>query len=83
MIVDSKYVEELRRNRIDIPQELEDILLDRLGDEPESYSYSEQDLYEQARKIVQRYSTPKGRLELLYGADIWENKLEKELLDSD
>lgn len=76
MIVDNKYIEKLRRNRIEVSQELEDILIDRMGEEPEPYTFSEQDLHEQTRKILQRYSTPRGRLELLYGVDKLENRLE-------
>jgi hypothetical protein len=60
---------------MEIPAELAEILIDRLGEEPESYAYSEQDLWEQARKLITRYDTPKGRLELMYGVD----KLEREL----
>jgi len=60
---------------MEIPQELAEILINRLGEAPEPYEYTEQDLWEQARKIIARYSTPKGRLELIYGVD----KLEKQL----
>ena len=76
MVVDIRYVEKLRQNRIEVSQELEDILIDRLGKEPEPYTFSEQDLYEQARKIIERYRVPKGRLELLYAIDKLEDRLE-------
>jgi len=75
MVVDKKYIKELRRNRIEISIELEEILIDRLGEEPEPYSFSEQDRYEQSRSIIERYRTPKGRLELLYGVDKLEGQL--------
>lgn len=77
MIVDSKYLGKMRQNMQKIPEELENILIDRLGEEPEPYTYSEQDLYEQTRKIIKLYdSSPKGRLELIYGVDKLERQLE-------
>ncbi len=77
MIVDSKYLNKMRQNMQRISEELENILIDRLGEEPEPYTFSEQDLYEQTRKIIMRYdSSPKGRLELIYGVDKLERQLE-------
>ena len=77
MVVNSTYIQRLRtQGRYHISQELEEILLDRLGTEPEPYEYTEQDLAEQARKIINRYETPKGRLELLYRVDELQMKLE-------
>lgn len=75
MIVDKKYIKQLRKYNSRITPELESILIDRLGEDPEPYQYSEQDLMEQTRKIISRYRTPVGRLELLYGLDILEAQL--------
>ena len=75
MVVDSGYIQELRRNAMEIPPELAEVLIDRLGEEPEPYTYTEQDLIEQVRKLIARYGTPKGRLELVYGLDKLENQL--------
>lgn len=71
MVIDSRYIEKLRQNTTVISQELEDLLIDRLGEEPEPYTYTEQDLYEQARKIIQRYNSPKGRLELRENKEVF------------
>jgi len=76
MIVDRKYIEKIRQNMIEVSEELEGILIDRLGKEPEPYTYSGQDLYEQTRKIIELYRSPKGRLELIYGVDKLEKQLE-------
>jgi len=89
MRLDETYIEQLQcRGIAIIPEELKQILLDRLGQDDEQYEYTEQDLYEQARTIIQRYHTPKGRLELLYRVDHLEMQLEsvrnriwRELLD--
>jgi hypothetical protein len=90
MIVDKIYVQNLRNDgRHGIPVELEEILINRFGEEPSPYTYSEQDLYEQIRKVINRYETPRGRLEILYGVDLLENQLNSlnlqitsELMDS-
>jgi hypothetical protein len=77
MVVTKGYIQRLRVNaRLSISPELEQILIDRLGEEPEPYMYSEQDIHEQTRKIINRYQTPRGRLELLYELDKLEGKLE-------
>ena len=77
MIVDNKYVQRLRTSGgCDIPLELEEILIQRFGEEPYPHTYTEQDLYEQTRKVINRYTTERGRLEILYGVDILENTLE-------
>jgi hypothetical protein len=76
MVIDSGYIQELRRNAMEIPEELAEILIDRLGEEPEPYTFTEQDLWEQARKLIMRYGTPKGQLELVYGVDQLENQIE-------
>lgn len=90
MIVDKKYVQKLRTSgRRDIPVELEEILIERFGEEPYPETYTEQDLYEQTRKVINRYATSEGRLEVVYGVDLLEKKLEwlkskikRELIDS-
>ena len=76
MVIDGSYIDGLRRNRIEIPEELEEILIDRLGEEPTPYTYSEHDITEQSRKLIQKYWTPQGRLELKYGVDKLQNRLE-------
>ena len=77
MIVDAHYIQQLRESALlHIPKELEEILIDRLGKEPEPYEFSEQDCAEQTRKIINRFRTPKGRLELLHKVDILEAALE-------
>ena len=79
MVVDKQYLRELRScYRYDgtkFTEELEQILLDRLGIEPSPHEYSEQDLHEQARKIVMQYQSPEGRLRLLFGLDKIENEM--------
>ncbi len=90
MIVDRKYVQSIRTHgQKDIPAEIEAILIKRFGKEPYPHTYSEQDLYEQTRKVINRYSTPRGRLEVIDGVDLLENELERlngnttgELLDA-
>lgn len=59
MIITKKYIRELReKSFMRISPEAERILLEELGHEPESddeghqYTYSEQDIWEQARKII-------------------------------
>ena len=77
MILTKSYIRHLRtEGRLTIPQELEEILLDRLGVEPAPYSYSEQDLAEQTRKLINRYETARGRLELLYRVDQLREELQ-------
>jgi len=56
MIADKKFINYLRqRYHMNIPDELEAFLLEEYGDEPFPYEYSEQDLYEQIRKMVMNY----------------------------
>lgn len=56
MTVDMAFVEHLRkRYDMNIPENLEAFLLEEYGDEPFPYEYSEQDLYEQIRKLVMDY----------------------------
>lgn len=60
MIITKKYISELReKSFMQISKEAEEILLKELGHEPEpdeeghQYIYTEQDLWEQARKIIE------------------------------
>ena len=46
--------------RTDIDSKLESFLLKHYGAEPYPHEYSEQDLYEQARKRISRYNQAKG-----------------------
>lgn len=60
MVVNKKYIEKLRRESpFPIDESLERCLLDEYGEEPFPYEWSEQDLYEQFRKISYRYQTLK------------------------
>jgi len=59
MIATKKYIRDLReKSFINISEETERCILEQFGKEPEpdedvrSYEYSEQDLYEQIRKII-------------------------------
>ncbi len=69
MIVDRLYINRLRRNRIEVSEELEKILINKLGTEPEPYEFSEQDLYEQVRMIIQEFRSSEGRLNLISGLE--------------
>lgn len=62
MIVTKKYIRELReKSFVKISKEAKEILLEQLGHEPEldeegyQYIYTEQDLWEQARKIIREH----------------------------
>lgn len=56
MTVDIAFIEHLRkRYGMDIPKDLEAFLLEEYDEEPFPYEYSEQDLYEQIRKLVMNY----------------------------
>ncbi len=59
MIVTKKYIRDLReKSFIDISAETEKYILEKFGKEPEPdedgrrYEYTEQDLWEQIRKII-------------------------------
>ncbi len=59
MILTRKMIDEMRRySRID--ERLEQILLKRLGTEPHPHVFTEQDIYEQSRKKIQRYNAAKS-----------------------
>ena len=56
MVVDKAFVEYLRETyQMNIPKELEAFLLEEYCEEPFPYEYSEQDLYEQIRKLGKKY----------------------------
>lgn len=54
MNVTRRMIADMRRYR-DIDENLEALLLKNLGTEPYPHIYTEQDLYEQVRKMVDRY----------------------------
>ena len=55
MILTRKMIDEMRRySRID--ECVEQMLLEQLGTEPYPHVYTEQDIYEQSRKMIQRYN---------------------------
>ena len=59
MILTRKMIAEMRRySRID--ECLEQILLKQLGVEPFPHVYTEQDICEQSRKMIQRYNAGKS-----------------------
>ena len=60
MIVTRKYIRELREKSFwDISADMEKFILEKFGKEPDpaddgcSYSYTEQDILEQIRKMIQ------------------------------
>jgi len=55
MIIDKEYIEGLRQSGTSINEELEQILLNGLGIEPHINEYSDQDIFEQSRKLIHRY----------------------------
>lgn len=56
MTADIAFIDHLRkRYDMNIPESLEAFLLEEFGDEPFPHEYSEQDLYEQIRKMVMDY----------------------------
>lgn len=56
MTADKEYIEYLRkRYKMTIPEDLEAYLLEEYSEEPFPYEYTEQDLYEQIRKLVKKY----------------------------
>jgi len=61
MVVTTEMIQDLRiHGRKKINSELEALILDQLGSEPYPYTYSEQDIYEQMRKIIQNYHETHG-----------------------
>jgi hypothetical protein len=60
MVLTKKHIQKMRLyGLVSISKELEQILRERLGTEPEPYEYSEQDIAEQSRKIIQEYQRKK------------------------
>ena len=55
MILTPKMIAEMRRYR-KVDEYLEALLLERFGSEPYPHVYTEQDLYEQTRKIIAQYN---------------------------
>lgn len=53
MVITKKDINFLRKKFWRISDELEREILEKFGTEPEPYEYTEQDLYEQIRKMVQ------------------------------
>ena len=61
MVVTPEMIQDLRIHaRKKINRELEALILDQLGSEPYPHTYSEQDIYEQMRKIIQNYHEAHG-----------------------
>lgn len=61
MVVTSEMIQDLRIHaRKKINEELEALILDQLGSEPYPHTYSEQDIYEQMRKIIRDYNVSHG-----------------------
>ena len=61
MVVTPEIIEDLRiHGRKKINSELEALILEQLGSDPYPYAYSEQDIYEQMRKIIQNYHETHG-----------------------
>lgn len=61
MVATPQMIQYLRihaREKID--SELEALILDQLGSEPYPHIYSEQDIYEQMRKLMQKYHEDHG-----------------------
>jgi hypothetical protein len=57
MTATARFVRELREKaRMRIDEDLEALILKRFGAEPSPYSYTEQDLFEQIRKLVIDYN---------------------------
>jgi len=57
MTATPRLVRRLREDyRLRIDEELERLILERFGTEPTPYTYSEQDLWEQIRKLVADYN---------------------------
>jgi len=60
MTLTKDMIDKLRfAGRMEIDAELEARLLRQFGEEPHPETYSEQDLHEQVRKYVQRYTMDK------------------------
>jgi hypothetical protein len=61
MVLTRKMIDEARTHgRVKISNELEVLLLTELGQEPLPHTYSEQDIHEQMRKLIQDYNNRAG-----------------------
>jgi hypothetical protein len=57
MTITRKRIEQLRSDcRLRIDAQLEELIIAQYGVEPEPHEYSEQDLYEQIRKLISQYN---------------------------
>lgn len=57
MTITSKEIDRMRsHSRMRIDRDLEVLILERYGVEPDGPEYTEQDLYEQIRKLVNEYN---------------------------
>jgi len=66
MVLTRKMINEARSyGRVKISNELEVLLLTELGQEPLPHTYSEQDIHEQMRKMIQDYNNRAGVDELM------------------
>jgi hypothetical protein len=69
MVATRRLIRELREaGRMRIDSDLEALILERLGSEPYPHSYTEQDLLEQIRKLVNHYGAPE--VQPLRGAEL-------------
>lgn len=56
MIMTKRHIRMLEEYyRFSFPTALKEELIKQFGEEPEPYEYSEQDIYEQSRKIILSY----------------------------
>jgi len=73
MVLTKDIIQSMRQlGRQNIPRDVEDILLERLGNEPLPYTYTEQDIAEQSRKIIQQFHSPGGKLSPLRQLNLCE-----------
>ena len=57
MTITRTQIEQMRRHgRLRIDAELEQLILDEFGVDPHPYEYSDQDLHEQMRKLINEYN---------------------------
>jgi len=59
MVADKKYIRQLRKNFYPISSDLDNKILAIYGQEEDQYPMTEQDLWEQIRKMIQKESTKK------------------------
>jgi hypothetical protein len=57
MTITRKQIDRMRGDgRLHIDDDLAEMIIAQYGSEPEPYEYSEQDLHEQVRKMIDRYN---------------------------